>query len=117
MNMRLSLNCSIFSSVGRPPGSKSKIRLETKWAQQMAQGNNNLPLTSPSPNPSPPPPYPTIPTPDTSSTDSSSQPDRHAPDSATPVKKIKTLKPFSSTTVYEKSGLILQGKTTPNSSG
>lgn len=38
--------------VGRPPGSKSKGKLEAKWAQQVAQGT---PIT-PSPPTSPSPP-------------------------------------------------------------
>ncbi|KAG5886123.1 hypothetical protein JTB14_021346 [Gonioctena quinquepunctata] len=82
--------------VGRPPGSKSKTRLglEAKWAQQIAQGNTN----PSSPSPSPPPPYPTIPTPDTSSTDSSlPEKQLQPPKKAEPsIKKIKTLKPVVS---------------------
>lgn len=37
--------------MGRPPGSKTKSKLEMKWAQQVAQGTP----VSPSPSSSPPP--------------------------------------------------------------
>lgn len=58
--------------MGRPPGSKAKTKLDTKWATQGIRRN------SPSPCNSPPPPLTPI-TPDTSSTDSSSLTDRPMP--------------------------------------
>lgn len=57
-------------TVGRPPGSKAKTKLEAKWT-----GTHH---NSPSPCNSPPPPLTPI-TPDTSSTDSSSLTDKSLP--------------------------------------
>ncbi|RZB39517.1 KAT8 regulatory NSL complex subunit 3 [Asbolus verrucosus] len=73
------------SNLGRPPGSKSKAKLEAKWA---AQG------TSSSPSNSPPPPS-IINTPDTSSNDSilTDKTLLNPPETSLPVKKIKILKP------------------------
>ncbi|XP_057662812.1 KAT8 regulatory NSL complex subunit 3 isoform X4 [Diorhabda carinulata] len=87
-----------IKKVGRPPGSKTKNRLEAKWAQQIAQGNTPANPNSASPTS---PPYSTTPTPDTSSNDSSHTDKTHLqnakPDqSFTPIKKIKTLKPVIS---------------------
>lgn len=105
--MYISLKCLFFLYiVGRPPGSKTKSRLEAKWAQQIAQGNstatpalNNNYRASLSPPNSPPPPYPTVPTPDTSSNDSS-HPEKITSTpkliAEPPVKKLKTLKPVAS---------------------
>ncbi|XP_050506248.1 KAT8 regulatory NSL complex subunit 3 isoform X3 [Diabrotica virgifera virgifera] len=91
----------ITRPVGRPPGSKTKNKLETKWAQMCAQGNASANPTSSSPTS--PLLYPT--TPDTSSNDSchTDKPSQHfspskQPDqSNTPLKKIKTLKPIANT--------------------
>lgn len=101
------MNCffPLVHIVGRPPGSKTKSRLEAKWAQQIAQGNStstpavNNTQASLSP-PNSPPPYPTVPTPDTSSNDSS-HPEKTTIISSKliaepPVKKLKTLKPVTS---------------------
>ncbi|XP_056642331.1 KAT8 regulatory NSL complex subunit 3 isoform X5 [Diorhabda sublineata] len=87
-----------IKKVGRPPGSKTKNRLEAKWAQQIAQGNTPANPNSASPTS---PPYSTTPTPDTSSNDSSHTDKTHLqnakPDqSFIPIKKIKTLKPVIS---------------------
>ncbi|XP_063909599.1 KAT8 regulatory NSL complex subunit 3 isoform X4 [Zophobas morio] len=69
-------------NLGRPPGSKSKSKLEAKWA---AQGTTSSPSSSP-------PHLSTLHTPDTSSNDSNLT-DKLNTDIPTPVKKIKTLKP------------------------
>ncbi|XP_018566281.1 KAT8 regulatory NSL complex subunit 3 isoform X1 [Anoplophora glabripennis] len=87
----------ISRPVGRPPGSKTKSRLEMKWAQQIAQGTT----TPSSPSSSPTPLHPTNITSDTSSNDSSLPekqfpPPKIIPNSDTPIKKIKTLKPVIS---------------------
>lgn len=60
----------IIITVGRPPGSKAKTKLEAKWT-----GTHH---NSPSPCNSPPPPLTPI-TPDTSSTDSSSLTEKSLP--------------------------------------
>jgi hypothetical protein len=75
----------MFLTVGRPPGSKSKAKMEAKWA---AQGTSSSPSNSPS-HPS------TLNTPDTSSNDSilTDKMSLNNTDSSPPVKKIKTLKP------------------------
>ncbi|XP_072385967.1 KAT8 regulatory NSL complex subunit 3 isoform X1 [Diabrotica undecimpunctata] len=92
----------ITRPVGRPPGSKTKNKLETKWAQMCAQGNASANPTSSSPTS--PLLYPT--TPDTSSNDSchTDKPSQHfspakQPDQSKniPLKKIKTLKPIANT--------------------
>ncbi|KAJ8931429.1 hypothetical protein NQ314_015668 [Rhamnusium bicolor] len=98
------------TNLGRPPGSKSKSRLEMKWAQQIAQGTT-LPS---SPSSSPPPHYPTINTPDTSSNDSS-LPDKQLP----PPKKSRMQAYGFNRSVMQGSNLstLLQGgiKTIPPS--
>ncbi|CAG9857675.1 unnamed protein product [Phyllotreta striolata] len=92
-------------SVGRPPGSKSKNRLEAKWAQQIAQGNlqsaSSTNPPSPSPIPHSPIAYPAATASDTSSNDGSSAAEKppkpgDPPQSPAPpaaVKKLKTLLP------------------------
>ncbi|KAK9871346.1 hypothetical protein WA026_011612 [Henosepilachna vigintioctopunctata] len=96
----------ISRPVGRPPGSKSKSKLEVKWAAQVAQGTSQIP-TSPSPNSTPPHTPHTL---DSSSNDSSldkQNVDKPVPtfptkiriipsnSSETPplVRKVRTLKP------------------------
>lgn len=93
-------------TVGRPPGSKSKSKLEAKWMTQMAQGI----LRSPSPSNSPPPPLTPI-TPDTSSTDSSSLTERAMPTLIPTTDSNKTFKPFLSAINVDK-----HKKSTTNSS-
>ncbi|KAJ8915002.1 hypothetical protein NQ315_002527, partial [Exocentrus adspersus] len=80
-----------LDTVGRPPGSKTKTRLEMKWAQQIAQG-------IPSPSSSPPlSVYPTTTPSDTSSNESSLPDKQLSPpkiiNTDPPPKKLKILKP------------------------
>lgn len=81
--------------VGRPPGSKSKSRLEAKWAQQIAQGNTNDPTSLPKSNS--PSLLPGTITHDTPPFDSSHIDEQistlFVKHPQTPIKKIKTLKP------------------------
>ncbi|XP_044260037.1 KAT8 regulatory NSL complex subunit 3 isoform X6 [Tribolium madens] len=100
------------SHLGRPPGSKSKAKMEAKWA---AQG------TTPS-SPSNSPPHLSN-TPDTSSNDSilTDKLSLNNPDSFPAVKKLKTLKPTvvspEKATINQHTSLAISNQNTAKAMG